>query len=88
LVANCSEVGVLGPVAGVIGTLQATETIKEILGIGDSLVGRLLIYDALASRFDTIEISWDEQNPLTGTNATLKDLSSHSAAASPACAAE
>ena len=88
LVANCSEVGVLGPVAGVIGTLQATETVKEILGIGDSLAGRLLIYDALASRFDTIEISRDEQNPLTGTNATLKDLSSHSATANPACAAE
>lgn len=88
LVANCAEVGVLGPVAGVIGTLQATETIKEILQIGDSLTGRLLIYDALASRFDTIEISWDAANPLTGTNATIKDLSVHVAAEDPACAAE
>ena len=88
LIANCSEVGVLGPIAGVIGTLQATETIKEILGIGDSLAGRLMIYDALASRFDTIEISWDDQNPLTGTNATIKDLSVHQNDAGPACAAE
>lgn len=88
LVANCSEVGVLGPVAGVIGTLQATETLKEILGLGDSLVGRLMIYDALASRFDTIELSWDAGNPLTGTNATIKDLSLHRATAASACAAE
>lgn len=88
LVANCSEVGVLGPVAGVIGTLQATETIKEILGIGDSLAGRLMIYDALASRFDTIEIGWDATNPLTGTNATIKDLSINQSGSGPACAAE
>lgn len=86
--ANCSEVGVLGPVAGVIGTLQATETIKEILDLGDSLAGRLMIYDALASRFDTIEISWDAANPLTGRDATIKDLSIHRAAAAPTCAAE
>lgn len=88
LVANCSEVGVLGPVAGVIGTLQAAETIKEILGLGDSLAGRLIIYDALASRFDTIELSWDAGNPLTGTNATIKDLSCHRSTAASACAAE
>lgn len=88
LVANCSEVGVLGPVAGVIGTLQATETIKEILRLGDSLAGRLLIYDALASRFDTIEVGWDPANPLSGTAPTLFDLSSHAASAEPACAAE
>ena len=88
LVANCSEVGVLGPVAGVIGTLQATETIKEILGLGDTLAGRLMIYDALASRFDTIEVSWDPANPLSGTAPTLTDLTSHKPATGPACAAE
>ncbi len=88
LVANCSEVGVLGPVAGVIGTLQATETIKEILLLGDSLAGRLMIYDALASRFDTIEISFDPNNPLSGTAPTIRDLSSHKAVAGSQCAAE
>lgn len=88
LVANCSEVGVLGPVAGVIGTLQATETVKEILGLGDSLAGRLLIYDALASRFDTVELSYDPDNPLTGANPTIRDLSIHGNATGPACAAE
>lgn len=88
LVANCSEVGVLGPVAGVIGTLQATETIKEILGLGESLAGRLMIYDALAGRFDTIEISWDPDNPLSGRAPTILDLSVHGNVFGPACAAE
>lgn len=88
LVANCSEVGVLGPVAGVIGTLQATEVIKELLGLGDTLAGRLMIYDALASRFETVTVNWDPANPLTGTNPTIKDLPQHSASGSPDCAAE
>jgi molybdopterin-synthase adenylyltransferase len=88
LVANCSEVGVLGPVAGVIGTLQATETIKEILALGESLAGRLMIYDALAGRFDAIEIGWDAANPLTGTSPIIHDLSGHRATGGPACAAE
>lgn len=87
LVANCSEVGVLGPVAGVIGTLQATEVVKEILGLGESLAGRLLIYDAFASRFETVELSYDPDNPLSGTNPTIRDLSLHARAAGPACAA-
>ena len=88
LVANCSEVGVLGPVAGVIGTLQATEVVKEILGLGDTLAGRLLIYDALASRFDSVELSYDPANPLSGTHPTITDLSSHAQAADTSCAAE
>ena len=88
LVANCSEVGVLGPVAGVIGTLQATEVVKEILGAGDTLAGRLMIYDALASRFETVELAYDPDNPLSGRNPTITDLSDHAATSDPACAAE
>lgn len=88
LVANCAEVGVLGPVAGVIGAIQATEVTKEILGLGDSLTGRLLIYDAAAARFETIGVAWDPDNPLTGRAATIRDLSIHSGASGPACAAE
>ncbi len=80
-VANCSEVGVLGSVVGVVGTLQATEVLKEILGLGDSLAGRLLIYDALATRFETMRYAWDSENPLTGQAATITDLSLHTAAA-------
>ncbi len=88
LVANCEEVGVLGPVAGVIGTLQATEVVKEILGLGESLAGRLLIYDALAPRFEIVTIAWDPDNPLSGREPTITDLAPHRSADNPACAAE
>lgn len=76
-VANCSEVGVLGSVVGVVGTLQATEVLKEILGLGDTLAGRLMIYDALATRFETMRYGWDPENPLTGDHPTITDLSLH-----------
>ncbi|HQT60677.1 MAG TPA: molybdopterin-synthase adenylyltransferase MoeB [Acidiphilium sp.] len=56
MVPTCSEAGVLGPVTGVMGTLQATEAMKEILGIGTSLAGRLLLWDALDMRFRTITV--------------------------------
>lgn len=54
LVPSCAEAGVLGVLTGVVGTLQAMEVVKLIAGIGEPLVGRLLLYDALAARFDTI----------------------------------
>lgn len=74
-VAPCSEVGVLGAIAGVVGTLQATEVIKEITGIGESLVGRLLIYDALGTQFQNVTIKWDPNNPLSGKDPKYHDLS-------------
>ena len=77
LVANCSEVGVLGAVVGVVGTLQATEVLKEIVGIGEGLVGRLMMYDALGARFDTVTYKWNADNPLSGRTATITDLSGH-----------
>lgn len=83
-VANCAEVGVLGAVVGVIGTLQATEVLKELLGIGDSLAGRLLIYDALSARFQEVRYSWDQANPLSGDNPTIRDLAIHLGAAQEA----
>ncbi|MCC7251880.1 HesA/MoeB/ThiF family protein [Hyphomicrobium sp.] len=76
-VPNCSEVGVLGSVVGVVGTLQATEVIKELTGVGESLAGRLLLYDAKEPRFETVRVAWDPENPLTGLNPTLVDLSPH-----------
>lgn len=76
-VAPCSEVGVLGAIAGVMGTLQATEVIKEITGIGTGMVGRLLLYNALETEFQTVKINWDKTNPLNGETPTLKDLSHH-----------
>src|SRR5580700_8462371 len=59
LVPTCGEAGVLGAVTGVMGTLQATEVLKEILGIGEGMAGKLLIWDALASRFRSIKLRPD-----------------------------
>jgi len=77
-VANCAEVGILGAVAGVLGTLQAIEVLKEIIGVGESLsAGRLLIYDARGARFQNVTVAWDPNNPLTGENPTITDLTIH-----------
>jgi molybdopterin-synthase adenylyltransferase len=63
LVPRCETAGILGAVAGVIGTLQAVEVLKELLGLGDSLDGTLLLYDALAPRFHRIRIAKDPDCP-------------------------
>jgi adenylyltransferase/sulfurtransferase len=65
-VPRCEEAGILGAVAGVIGTLQATEVLKELLGIGESLSGRLLIYDALRAEFHTMKLPRDPECPTCG----------------------
>ena len=77
LVPNCAEAGVMGSIVGVVGTLQATEVIKELTGTGEGLVGRLLLYDAKEPRFETVRVAWDPENPLTGENPTIADLSEH-----------
>jgi adenylyltransferase/sulfurtransferase len=69
LLPTCAEAGVLGAVTGVIGSLQAVEVIKEVVGIGTGLVGRLLLYDARDARFETIAYRWNPANPLNGTAA-------------------
>jgi molybdopterin/thiamine biosynthesis adenylyltransferase len=76
-IAPCSEAGILGPVAGVIGSLAAVEVVKELLQIGESLVGRLLLYDALQARFSTVTYGWDPDNPLNGRKPRFRDLSHH-----------
>ncbi len=87
-VANCAEVGVLGAAAGVVGTLQATEVLKEILGVGEGLASRLLLYDARNTRFNEIKVAWDPANPLSGEAPTIRDLSIHAGAEQGAvCAA-
>lgn len=74
---SCSESGVLGAAAGVMGTLQALEVIKEIARIGDSLAGRLVIYEALATRFRSVKVSPDPGCALCGPSPTITDLSPH-----------
>ena len=64
---TCAEAGVLGALAGVMGSLMAMEVIREIVGFGEGLVGRLLMVDARSMRFDVMRYGWDEANPLSGT---------------------
>jgi len=77
LVPSCSEAGVLGAVVGVMGSLQATEVLKEVMGIGEGLSGRLLIWDALAARVRIVALPQDPACPACGVGATLRDLSGH-----------
>lgn len=74
LVPNCQEAGVLGVLAGTIGVLQAAEAVKEILGIGETLADRLLIYDALEMKFRKVSRPKDPACPLCGPTPTITDL--------------
>src|SRR5256714_8849714 len=74
LVPSCAEGGVLGVLPGVIGIIQATETIKLILGIGEPLIGRFLIYDALRMRFRELKLRKDPDCPVCGTHPTVTKL--------------
>jgi molybdopterin/thiamine biosynthesis adenylyltransferase len=76
-VPTCAEAGVLGAMAGVLGSLMALEIIREIVGFGEGLVGRLLMLDARSMRFETLRYGWDSANPLTGKHPTIRDLSEH-----------
>ncbi len=70
----CAEAGILGALTGVIGSMMALEAVREIVGFGEGLVGRLLMIDARAMRFETLSYGWDPDNPLSGTHPTLHDL--------------
>lgn len=74
---SCSQAGVLGAMAGTIGTMQATEVLKEILGIGDSLSGQLLMVEVLGNVTHKISVRPDPDCPLCGLNPTILDLSPH-----------
>jgi adenylyltransferase/sulfurtransferase len=84
LVPSCAEAGVLGVLPGVIGTIQATEAIKLILGAGEPLVGRLLIYDALKMRFRDLKLPKDPDCPVCGTRPTITTLREYAAYCAPA----
>jgi adenylyltransferase/sulfurtransferase len=74
LVPSCAEGGVLGILPGVVGTIQATEAIKVLAGIGEPLVGRLLLYDALRMSFEELRLRRDPACPLCGPRATIREL--------------
>jgi adenylyltransferase/sulfurtransferase len=74
LVPSCAEGGVLGILPGMIGITQATETVKLILGEGDPLIGRLLLYDALGMSFREMKLRKDPECPVCGENPTVTEL--------------
>ena len=74
----CAEAGILGALPGVLGSMMALEVIREIVGFGEGLVGRLLMVDARSMRFETLSYEWDPGNPLSGDKPTIRDLSGHS----------
>ena len=74
LVPNCAEGGVLGILPGLIGVIQATETVKLILGTGSSLIGRLLLYDALEMTFREMKVRPNPRCPICGPNPTIRGL--------------
>jgi len=74
MVPNCQEGGVLGVLAGVIGNLQVVEVLKLVLGIGKTLVGKLLIYDALNTEFRNLRLRKDENCPICSEKPTIKEL--------------
>ena len=63
---TCAEAGVLGALTGMVGSLMALEVVREIVGFGTSMVGRLALFDLAAMRFETLTYGWDEDNPLNG----------------------
>lgn len=76
-VPSCSEAGVFGAVAGAVGTQQAVEVLKEILGLGESLSGRFLMYDGLSTEWQNIKLRKNPACPLCGEQPTIRDLSGH-----------
>jgi molybdopterin/thiamine biosynthesis adenylyltransferase len=87
LVPTCEEGGVLGVLPGVIGAIQATEAIKLVLGIGEPLVGRLLVYDALRMRVRDIRLPRDPDCPVCGEHPTIRELGDYEAVCAPAACA-
>ncbi len=73
-VPNCAEAGVFGVLPGIVGSIQAVEVLKLILGQGDPLIGRLLIFDAMAMEFSEVKIRRDPHCPMCGDNPTITEL--------------
>jgi len=77
LIPSCAEGGVLGALAGTIGSIQGTEVLKEIMGVGTSMSGNLILYNALETEFRKISLKRDTDCPLCGDKPTIVDLSIH-----------
>ena len=83
LMSSCQEAGVLGAAAGVMGTLQAVEALKVLLGLGSTMSNRLLVYDALECDFNLVERERDPRCPLCGANPSITDVEEYDASCVP-----
>jgi adenylyltransferase/sulfurtransferase len=77
LVPSCQEAGVLGALAGVIGLIQATETLKLILEIGEPLVGKFILFDALGMNLTRLNVKRNEDCPVCSEKSTIKNLTDY-----------
>ena len=73
-VPSCAEGGVFGVLPGIIGSIQAVEAIKLVLGVGEPLAGKLVLYDALTNEFTTVRLRWDPDCPVCGKHPTVTEL--------------
>ena len=78
-VPSCAEAGVLGMLPGLVGTIQTTEAVKVITGIGETLSGRLLLIDALSMEFRSVKIRRNKECPLCGDNPSVTELIDYAA---------
>ena len=85
-VPSCNEAGVLGVLPGIIGSLQAMEAIKIILGVGEPPLGKILIYDALLTSFRSLKLPHDPTCRLCGADPTITSVNNHETTADPSCA--
>jgi adenylyltransferase/sulfurtransferase len=85
LIPNCADAGVLGVLPGIVGTLQATEAIKLVTGLGETLRGRLLLFDALEMTFRRLTLSRDRECPVCGDAPTIRELRRYDRSCEPAC---
>jgi adenylyltransferase/sulfurtransferase len=83
LIPNCAEAGVLGVLPGIIGTIQATEAIKLVVGIGEGLIGRLLVYDALRMTFRRLTLARDPECPVCGDSPSIRELQRYDMSCEP-----
>jgi len=74
---TCEQAGVIGALAGAIGSFAAIETLRAVVGFGDGLIGRLLMFDVRDMRVETLRYAWNPDNPLSGKQPTIRDLSVH-----------
>jgi len=78
IIPTCEQDGIIGALAGAIGSLAAIETVRAVVGFGDGLIGKLLMFDVRDMRIEKLRYAWNPNNPLSGKHPTIRDLSVHS----------